>query len=72
MNTKKFTIEELDEIKQAVYQVSDAYYALKRITDTNPLNADLNRLVSDLKELTQGDGASNGYFTNLTTQMIIL
>ena len=61
MNTENFTIEELDEIKQAVYKVSDAYYALKRIKESGCNDPDLAKLVFDLKELTQ-DG-SVGYFT---------
>ena len=61
MQTLNFSIEELDEIKQAVYQVSDAYYALKRIKDSGCNDPDLAKLVFDLKELTQ-DG-SVGHFT---------
>ena len=61
MNTLNFSIDELDEIRQAVYKVSDAYYALKRIKDSGATDGDLAKLVHDLKELTQ-DG-SVGYFT---------
>ena len=63
MNTENFTIEELDEIKQAVYQVSDAYYALKRIKESGCKDPDLAKMVFDLKEITQNGSVS--YFTSV-------
>ena len=64
---KHFTDIEKDEIKQAVFKVSDAYWSLKGILDkAGPGNSgDFTRMVSDLKEIVDDPGGSVGYFTSI-------
>ena len=64
---KHFTDIEKDEIKQAVFKISDAYWALKRIGEESaPRNTgDFDRMVSDLKEIVNDPGGSVGYFTSI-------
>ena len=60
----KLTNDELNKIKNAVYQISDAFYALKEIKNNNETNnGDLTKLMHDLKELV--DDGSVGYFTKI-------
>ena len=61
---KNLTNYELNKIRNAVYQISDAFYALKEIKNNNKThNGDLAKLVHDLKKLV--DDGSVGYFTKI-------
>ena len=58
-NIKDFDRNQLSALRDNVYQISDAYYALKDLQDevTNP---DLARLMADLRDLIDGPV---GHFT---------
>ena len=55
------TNDELCKVKDAVYQISDAFYALKEVRkNCNTNSGDLGRLINDLKEMI--DEGSLTYF----------
>ena len=55
---KRFSNEDLNTIKNAVYKISDAYQMLKSIDNKKAYNGDLNKLIYDLEEI--GIKSENG------------
>ena len=60
---KRFSHEDLNTIKEAVYKISDAYYMLKSVNNKTAYSGDLTKLIHDLEEIgAEGDGGALAYF----------
>jgi len=58
-NTKDFSADQINILRDNVYQVADAYQALKSL-QADVTNPDLDRLINDLRDVADG---SVGHFT---------